>query len=205
MENSKKLDAFLEKARSVHGDRYDYSKVEYIDSKTKVCIICPEHGEFWQRPYAHVCGSNCPKCANIKRGDTFRSDGDSFVKRAKVVHNGKYIYDKKFYKNAMTKVPILCLEHGTFWMTPMNHLLGQGCPKCSGRGLNTYDIIDLFVKKHGNRYDYSKVKFNKMHEKVCIICPEHGEFWQTPSKHLLGQGCPKCAAEKRGEDWNIRR
>ena len=203
MENSKKLDAFLEKARSVHGDRYDYSKVEYIDSKTKVCIICPEHGEFWQRPYAHVCGSNCPKCANIKRGDTFRSDGDSFVKRAKVVHNGKYIYDKKFYKNAMTKVPILCLEHGTFWMTPMNHLLGQGCPKCSGRGLNTYDIIDLFVKKHGNRYDYSKVKFNKMHEKVCIICPEHGEFWQTPSKHLLGQGCPKCAAEKRGEDWNI--
>ena len=190
---------FIEKAKNRHGDKYDYSKVEYINSTAKVCIICKEHGEFWQTPQGHVRGQGCPKCANIKRGDTFRSDGDTFVKRATVLHDGKYIYDKDSYINAMTKVPILCLKHGTFWMTPMNHLLGQGCPKCSGRGLNTEEIIELFKEKHGDSYDYSKVVFTKMHEKVCIICKEHGEFWQTPSKHLLGQGCPKCSGIKKAK------
>lgn len=190
---------FIEKAKNRHGDKYDYSKVEYINSTTKVCIICKEHGEFWQTPQGHVRGQGCPKCANIKRGDTFRSDGDTFIKRATVLHDGKYIYDKDSYINAMTKVPILCLKHGTFWMAPMNHLLGQGCPKCSGRGLNTEEIIELFKKKHGDSYDYSKVVFTKMHEKVCIICKEHGEFWQTPSKHLLGQGCPKCSDIKKAK------
>ena len=194
---------FIEKSKNRHGDKYDYSKVEYINSTTKVCIICKEHGEFWQTPQGHVRGQGCPKCANIKRGDTFRHDGDTFIKRATILHDGKYIYDKDSYVNAMTKVPILCLKHGTFWMTPMNHLLGQGCPKCNGRGLNTEDVIELFKEKHGDSYDYSKVVFTKMHEKVCIICKEHGEFWQTPSKHLLGQGCPKCGIEKRAEEKNI--
>lgn len=194
---------FIEKSKNRHGDKYDYSKVEYINSTTKVCIICKEHGEFWQTPQGHVRGQGCPKCANIKRGDTFRYDGDTFIKRATILHDGKYIYDKDSYVNAMTKVPILCLKHGTFWMTPMNHLLGQGCPKCNGRGLSTEEVIELFKEKHGDSYDYSKVVFTKMHEKVCIICKEHGEFWQTPSKHLLGQGCPKCGIEKRAEEKNI--
>lgn len=191
---------FIEKSKNRHGEKYDYSKVEYINSTTKVCIICKEHGEFWQTPQGHVRGQGCPKCANIKRGDTFRSDGDTFIKRATVLHDGKYIYDKDSYINAMTKVPILCLKHGTFWMTPMNHLLGQGCPKCSGRGLNTEEVIELFKEKHGDNYDYSRVVFTKMHEKVCIICKEHGEFWQTPSKHLLGQGCPKCSSIKKAKE-----
>ena len=186
---------FIEKSIKKHGDKYDYSKVEYVDSLTKVCIICPQHGEFWQTPQAHVRGNGCPICANKKRGDTFRSSGEEFIKKAAIIHDNKYTYDKDTYINATTKVPILCLEHGTFWMTPMAHLLGQGCPKCSGRGLNTSEIISKFVEKHGGKYDYSKVEYKKMHEKVCIVCPKHGEFWQTPSKHLLGQGCPKCGIE----------
>lgn len=190
---------FIKKSEIVHNGKYDYSKVEYVNSMTKVCIICPEHGEFWQTHQAHARGNSCPKCANRKRGDTFRSNGDIFIERAAKIHNGKYIYDKDSYVNAMTKVPILCLKHGTFWMIPMNHLMGQGCPKCSGRGLTTDEIILSFKEKHGEKYDYSKVVYKKMHEKVCIICPEHGEFWQTPSKHLLGQGCPKCAIKKRNE------
>ena len=63
---------FIEKAKNRHGDKYDYSKVEYINSTTKVCIICKEHGEFWQTPHGHVRGQGCPKCAKIKRGDTKR-------------------------------------------------------------------------------------------------------------------------------------
>ena len=198
-----KKERFIEKANKRHNNKYDYSQVEYVDSVTKVCIICPEHGEFWQTPQGHVRGNSCPKCANKKRGDTFRSNGDEFVERASKIHNGRYIYDKTKYVNAETKIPILCLEHGTFWMTPMNHLLGQGCPKCSGRGLTTSEIVTMFREKHDDKYDYSKVVYNRMHEKVCIICPKHGEFWQTPNKHLLGQGCPKCAIETRAEEKNI--
>ena len=198
-----KREKFIEKATKKHNGKYDYSKVEYVNSTTKICIICPIHGEFWQTPQGHVRGNSCPKCANIKRGDTFRSNADEFIEKASKIHNSKYVYDKTKYVNSNTKIPILCFEHGTFWMTPMNHLLGQGCPKCSGRGLNNNEIINMFIAKHGKKYDYSKVEFTKMHDKVCIICPEHGEFWQTPSKHLLGQGCPKCAIELRAEERNI--
>jgi hypothetical protein len=194
---------FLEKAKEVHGDKYDYSKVEYVDSKTKVCIICPEHGEFWQEPAAHLRGYNCPKCANVKRGDTFRDNLGNFIKKAVKVHGAKYDYSKVEYINAYTKVCIICPEHGEFYMQPQNHLLGQGCPKCVGRGLNTDEIVKKFKEVHGNKYDYSKVEYKKMHDKVCIICPEHGEFWQTPSKHLLGQDCPKCAKILMGEKNNI--
>lgn len=194
---------FIDKSNKVHNNFYDYSKIEYVNSTTKVCIICPIHGEFWQTPQAHARGNKCPKCANIKRGDAFRSNGDDFIKRAIEIHGDQYDYSKVEYRNSNEKVCIICKEHGEFWMTPMNHLLGQGCPKCSGRGLNTEEIIEMFKKKHGDKYDYSKVEYVRMHDKVCIICPTHGEFWQTPSKHLLGQGCPKCGIDKRSLEKNI--
>lgn len=53
---------FIEKARKVHVDKYDYSKVEYVNNLTKVCIICPKHGEFWQTPNNHLSGKGCPIC-----------------------------------------------------------------------------------------------------------------------------------------------
>ena len=192
-----KIERFIEKSNKRHNNKYDYSKVEYIDSLSKVCIICPQHGEFWQTPQAHVRGNGCPKCANIKRGDTFRSNGVLFSEKASKIHGGRYEYRPELYVNAMTKIPIICPEHGEFLMTPMAHLNGQGCPKCAGKGLSTEELIKKFIEVHGERYDYSKVVFEKMHSKVCIVCREHGEFWQTPSKHLLGQGCPKCGIDKR--------
>lgn len=191
---------FIEKSIKRHGEKYDYSKVEYTDSLTKVCIICPIHGEFWQTPQAHVRGNGCPKCANIKRGDTFRDTLEGFITKAKSIHKDKYDYSKVEYVNAMTKVCIICPTHGEFWMTPMAHLLGQGCPKCSGRGLSREEVIERFKSVHMDKYDYSKFEFTKMHDKSCIICKEHGEFWQTPAKHLLGQGCPKCSVGKRSKE-----
>ena len=183
---------FIEKANKTHNGKYDYSKVEYIDSKTKVCIICPEHGEFWQAPSSHIRGNKCPKCANMNRGKNKRFTRDEFIKKARIVHGYKYDYYKVRYVNMMTPVTIVCPEHGDFEQTPNAHLHGQGCPKCKGRNLSQHDIIERFIQIHGEKYNYSKVKFTKMHNKVCIICPEHGEFWQTPSKHLLGQGCKQC-------------
>ena len=199
MSNDRKMNAFIEKARKRHGDKYDYSKVEYVDSQTKVCIVCPEHGEFWQTPAAHVRGNSCPKCANHNRGSNKRWDKDEFVYRSLLVHGTKYTYENVKYVNNYTKVEITCPIHGSFWQTPAAHVFNeQGCPKCAGRKRNLQDLINEFRVVHGNKYDYSKVDFKKAHDKVCVVCPEHGEFWQTPAKHLNGQGCPKCGKREGG-------
>lgn len=192
-----KTEKFIEKAKKRHGDKYDYSQVEYIDSRTKVCIICPEHGPFYQEPSAHIRGDGCPLCANEKRGRYNKISKEEFIKKSNEVHNNKYTYDNVIYKDINTKVLITCPEHGDFKQTPIAHLHGQGCPKCAGKGLTTEDIVKMFQNVHGNTYDYSKVVYTKMNDEVCIICPKHGEFYQTPKKHLQGQGCKQCAIEKK--------
>ena len=194
-----KLEKFIEKSQKTHGKKYNYSKVEYINSETKVCIICPEHGEFWQTPVAHVRGHGCPICSNKRRGKR-TVNTENLIKRCMKVHNNKYSYEKAKYIDADTKICVTCPVHGDFHILPFNHLGGQGCPKCKGKNLTQDEIIIKFKKIHKDKYDYSKVIFNKMKEKVCIICPEHGEFWQTPQKHLNGQGCPKCGIKKRTEN-----
>lgn len=126
---------FIKKAITIHGDRFNYSKVIYSGRKNKVCIICPVHGEFWQRPDHHLGGHSCAKC---------RSD----------------------------KITIL-------------------------RRLSTEEFIKRAIEIHGYFYDYSKVNYNSAHEKVCIICPDHGEFFQSLANHInQKQGCPVCKASK---------
>ena len=192
---------FIEKAKKVHGDKYDYSKVEYINSSTKICIICPRHGEFWQKPNDHLSGYGCPKCAGTKK-----LNNEEFIEKAKKVHGDKYGYSKVEYINSSTKICIICPEHGEFWQTPHAHLSGQGCSIC-GKIINLLanqerfkESKDSFVERakkiHGDRYDYSKIEYKGAHIKICIICPEHGEFWQTPHSHLNGCGCPICKESK---------
>lgn len=192
------IDSFIKKAKEIHGDKYDYSKVEYINSKTKVCIICPEHGEFWQTPSNHLRGQECPKCACKNNAQNRTIGTEEFITRARKIHDGKYDYSKTEYKTCFDKVCIICPEHGEFWQECHNHLKGQGCPKCakeqiaSNQFLSKDTILKRFNEIHGNKYDYSKFEYNGICEKSCIICPEHGEFWQTPHIHLKGSGCPKC-------------
>jgi len=189
--------SFIKRAKEVHGDKYDYSKVKYINSRTKVCIICPEHGEFWQKPYSHLKGFGCSRC-----GGTGKVSLDEFIKRAKEVHGDKYDYSKVEYKGMHTKVCIICPEHGEFWQKPSNHIsLKQGCPMCNNRSYNTKSFIKRAREVHGDKYDYSKVEYINAHTKVCIICSEHGEFWQRPNDHLNGCGCPNCGRENV---WNTR-
>ena len=188
------LDSFIKKAKEVHGDKYDYSKVEYINNKTKVCIICPEHGEFWQRPDKHLSrGSGCPKC-----GGTSKLKLSEFIEKANFLHKNKYDYSKVNYENYETKVCIICPIHGEFWQTPHAHLNGQGCPYCNGNlKLDKKQFIKKAKEVHGDKYDYSKVNYENYETKVCIICSKHGEFWQTPHAHLNGQGCPHCAVNHK--------
>lgn len=200
---------FIKRSRKIHGDKYDYSKVEYVNSQTKVCIICPEHGEFWQIPNSHLLGFGCAKCAKKKLGETFKKTTEQFIEEANIVHDGKYDYSKSDYKGKDIKVCIICPEHGEFWQTPHNHLNGAGCPKCKYEKFseNLKDTTETFIEKaklvHGDKYDYSKVEYVDSHTKVCIICPEHGEFWQKPNNHIHGWGCAKCSgmAKKTTEQF----
>ena len=183
---------FIERARKVHGDKYDYSKVEYINSRTKVCIICPEHGEFWQEANSHLKGCGCLKCSKEKKN--YYNDMESFIKDSYKLHGNKYDYSKVNFKKKNDKIKIICPIHGEFITTPHIHLLGCECPKCAGtKKLTTEEFIERARKVHGDKYDYSKVEYVNSKTKVCIICPVHGEFWMTPNMHLYGQECPKCS------------
>ena len=119
-------DEFVEKARKVHGDKYDYSKVNYVTSTKKVIIICPTHGDFEQTPERHLRGRGCQKC-----GGTQKLTLNDFLNKAKEIHGDRYDYSKVEYINSITKVCIVCPTHGEFWQTVGNHLSGHGCPICS--------------------------------------------------------------------------
>ena len=144
MSKRKSNDEFIREAQSIHHNKYDYSKVEYANNKTKVCIVCPEHGEFWQTPSDHLNGKGCPQCAG-----NVRCDKDTFIEKAKHIRNDRYDYSKVEYVNAHTKVCIICPEHGEFWQTPNNHLNGNGCPLCKNRkiGDGLRDTVEDFTKK----------------------------------------------------------
>lgn len=116
---------FIKKARDVHGCKYDYSHVVYVDNKTPVDIVCSEHGIFSQSPTNHLCGKGCPRCAN-----NVVSDSDSFIKRAVAVHGDLYDYSQVEYRNSRDFVTIVCKRHGPFAQRPYSHLAGCGCPLC---------------------------------------------------------------------------
>ena len=192
---------FIKKARKIHGDKYDYSKVEYVNAMTPVCIICPEHGEFMQRANTHLTGHGCPKCVGVKKRTS-----EDFINDARKIHGDKYDYSKVVYKTMKDSVCIICPEHGEFWQLPENHLSGCGCTKCKYSKRKTHlghkkrtteDFINDARKIHGDKYDYSKVKYIDGKTPICIICPEHGEFMQRPDHHLTGHGCPKCSGVKK--------
>ena len=190
---------FIEEAKKVHKDKYDYSKVNYVNNRTKVCIICHKHGEFWQEPYSHLNGNGCKICGIEKAKNSQRKLQEEFINGAKKVHDDKYDYSKVKYENTDTKVCIICPEHGEFWQTPHDHLNGHGCPKCryinswNTRGrISTEEFIKRAKEVHGNKYDYSKTTYINNRTKVCIICPKHGEFWQLPGSHIKNIGCPVC-------------
>lgn len=206
-------ECFVERSNIIHENKYDYSKVEYINSSTKVCIICPEHGEFWQSPNKHMSGRGCPKCAENLRNKKKSFTYQIFEKKSNKIHNGKYLYHQD-YKNYSTKVKITCPIHGDFYQSPNHHLCGQGCPKCgiekihNVQRFNIENFIEKARKVHGDKYDYNKSVYVNYKTPILIICHkkgnnniEHGEFFQTPDAHLNGHGCPKCGNQlSNGEE-----
>ena len=196
MARKKTRQEFINEAVAVHGNKYDYSKVEYKENKTKVEIICPDHGPFWQKPNNHLNGQGCGQC-----NGGYRSNEETFKQKAREVHGNKYDYSKVHYQTSQTKAEIICPIHGSFYQKPNNHLNGRGCPECAshkgGVSRTTESFIKDAVKTHGEKYDYSNVIYRNNKTKVEIICSVHGPFLQKPNNHLIGQGCPDCSGKKR--------
>ena len=145
------IDEVISKFKKLHGDRYGYSKFNYIDNRTKSTIICPIHGEFYQSSSTHNKGHGCPSCSGNRKLDT-----DRFINIANKTHNNNYIYDFVEYKNMHSKVKIFCPKHGEFYQLPLHHIKGIGCPKCNqSKGER---MIEIFLKT--NNIDYiSQKKF----------------------------------------------
>ena len=190
---------FIERATEVHNGKYDYSKVEYKNAQTKVVIICPIHGEFWQSPNNHLHGHGCNKCANEYSSKIKKKEHDVFIKQLKGVYGNKYTFNNVKYTSKKEKVSITCPIHGDFLILPSNALKGRQCPKCSKHYMDTEYFIYLAKNKHGDKYDYSKTKYTDCHTPVCVICPIHGEIYIKAHKHLNSCGCTECAIMERGE------
>ena len=194
MRNKIKTDKFIQRSIKVHGEKYDYSLVDYINAKTKAKIICPSHGIFEQEANSHLLGMGCSVCSGTKK-----STNHDFTQKAIKVHGDKYDYRLVEYVNNKTKVNIICEEHGIFEQSPSKHLNGRNCPTCANicRGLkkksNIYDFVEKAIKVHGYKYDYNLSEYLNTTYKIEIICKTcYNIFSQSPASHLKGAGCRIC-------------
>ena len=195
------LDRFIERANKIHKGHYDYSLVEFKNVESKIEIICPDHGSFHQRLFSHLKGFGCPNCGWAVTAKKLCHSHERFLEDALRVHGDRYDYSEVEYVNALSKVTIICPDHGPFEQKPANHIRGVGCPRCGDestaakRTRTTEDFVQEAKEVHGDLYDYSKVEYKTSHEKVEIVCVVHGSFWQTPVNHAKGNqaGCPGCA------------
>lgn len=135
----------LRNFRVCHGNKYDYSRVSYVNAHTKVCIVCPTHGDFWQTPSNHY-KRGCPGC----KYDKMRSTLEDFLPKAREVHGDKYDYSRVDYKDTRTKVIILCPTHGEFNQTPAAHVYGKGCTQCGRDNSAGYSVANAVE----GRYEY---------------------------------------------------
>lgn len=145
---------FIRRATKIHGDKYDYSKVNYINTANKVEIICPTHGSFFIRPSDMLSNEQGCKLCGIETSAKVRSwDKNDFIQQANVVHDNKYLYDNTNIVNTLTKVEIICPHHGSFWMLPGNHIHGkQGCTSCFAAMSRNERLISKLLDKWNINY-----------------------------------------------------
>jgi very-short-patch-repair endonuclease len=203
----------IQKAKHIHGDKYNYSKVIYKNSKTPIIIICNTCGnEFEQLIHSHFRGNGgCKECHKNKSKNNMSFTTEEFIKKATQIHDCKYDYSQVNYINSETHVVITCIScNYSFNIIPNNHFRGRGCKKCANKlkSDKKRKTKEQFVLQsnsiHKDKYDvpiydYSFVEYITNNKKVNIICKTHGTFEQTPSSHLQGKGCKKCAINDRSK------
>lgn len=201
-------EGFIERAILVHGDKYDYSKANYVNAHTKVCITCQEHGDFWQMPYSHLNGKGCAICGREKTINCKRLSQDVVIEKMIATHGNFYNYSKFVYVDMHTKGVIICPIHGEFLQTAHEHISGQQCPICSGKQKWTEEMfLNMAHKKFGNKFVYNH-DFVDSNTKIRITCPMDGDFYISPRNHLRNAyGCSKCAIRHQSKaqtlPWNV--
>lgn len=184
----------VERFKEKHGNKYDYSLVEYKGADCRVKITCKTHGVFIQRSDQHLRGNDCPKCAKRYKPNT-----SEFISDCLKVHGNRFTYLKTEYKNTRTKIIVTCKKHGDFLVPPYAHKKSKhgGCPICSPTTkLTKKGFIAAATSAHNGFYDYKEItNFKNTRAKVTIFCPVHGDFIQIADQHLRGRGCPCCAKE----------
>jgi hypothetical protein len=199
--NSSNVYEFITKAKEIHGDLYDYSKVVYVKSNENVVIICKKHGEFPQTPTSHLGDSGCRHCGNLRISEVKSSNVDEFIEKARNIHGDLYDYSKVIYVKSNKNVIIICKKHGIFNMRPNNHIgSSQGCPECQIR--KTYSISQIkwleFMSKSDNthiqhaenggefRIPFTNYKADGYCEDTKTIYEFHGDFWHgNPKRYIL--------------------
>lgn len=196
----KTLEKFIEQAKSVHGNSYDYSKTIYVNDDTNVEIICNKHKTtFSQEPSNHLRGYRCPTCGRESAKALITNTTEKFTEKAKNIHGDTYGYDKVVYICNSDPVIIICPKHGEFSQRPSDHLSGKGCRECGTIKAHkpfikpTEQLKSEFEKIHAGAYDYSLMINEGRHHKTKIICPKHGMFEQEVKSHSKGHGCQQCA------------
>ena len=197
---------FIEKASKVHSNKYTYDKLGYINSKKRVTITCPLHGDFKQFAGGHLAGRGCSKCFSSKLSNILTKTQEEFLTEAKKVHDEKYDYSLVDYTHSAKKVSIICPKHGTFKQTPGSHLSGRGCRKCSKTAIKPTEVfIEESKKLFPDRdYSYTRTDYKGNKLKLIITCNKegHGDFLIKPNSHLTSKsGCPKCAKLGRRGYW----
>ena len=194
---------FVEKARSVHGDAYDYTHLseDWVQATKKAKIYCNTHGEFFeQRPDLHLRGRGCPKCGRLRIGVALLDSQDEFVAKCLNVHGKTYDLSKVTYSGSMNPVEVICRIHGSFFPRAGNFINRQsGCPSCANAAVGLmsrkpeHSYLARGVKAHAGKYAYGKVIYENGKSYITVICKEHGKFRQLADDHLKGIGCQKCA------------
>lgn len=199
----KTTEQFIENARKVHKNQYDYSLVKYVNNRVKIKIICSSHGIFEQTPYAHLDGSGCSACYGKLQLTT-----EQFIEKAQKIHKNKFIYDKTEYVTTRTKICITCPIHGDFWQEPENHLQGYSCLECGFERSRISQVKSLskFIsdgkKIYGESYTYDLVKYVNGNTRITLYCKIHGPFEKIPGNYLRGQGCPRCSCSRGEKEIN---
>ena len=192
---------------TVHGDRYDYSQVDFKNVNTKVKILCKDHGVFEQTPKSHYLLENgCPSCVKNCKNTT-----EQWIARFREAHGDRYTYDRVVVKNSKTEVKIECPNHGIFLQTPEVHSKGHGCKKCAFDKIakdNTTVNFEIFSDRantvHNNQYEYASEGFEGYTKKGTIICSLHGPFQQHLANHVINKtGCPSCANIRSKAENNL--
>lgn len=195
--NNMTTEEFINKAKNVHGDKYDYSSTEYTSSTAKVCIICPKHGNFYQLPNVHLENHGCPICGKEEKAKRNKWNKETFDKFLQGKYNGKYKVVTEFL-GLNKNIEIECQDHGNFITTPQNIINGKICSQCK-KEKKFLELTEKANKLYNNKYKYCIDSFTNSTTKTKIICPIHGEFFMDMHTHLKGQGCPKCGVEKRSK------